>query len=406
MKTKVKSADLKRAISAVLALQKLNETKAKSKDDPTTASGLKGRITVGEDIVSVESANMGAYVCISIPGTTMRQGSIGVDLNDLEKMRLTGNVTVQVNEKTGKLKIKGGRSDYDFPLDQDAADLVDALVPDRSGARLIAKVPTSILAKAAAMVAIKPGLKAETMRMQFCFDMTQDGNMMEVTGLDFYSYGRFVRKAPDVQLKERARFVLRAASLSTILSHIAGEAVMIGVQQLQGDEDTASVRFKSDDADIVYPTLDMPFQNPSDAYTQITSGTFDGGFTALRKNVKEALNTVKGVKGPTDGNKPLILNIRVSPDMVQMGAERNGKTAVGSIAAQDIKLPTGNPHIMRLNQAYFSEVVTLAPEVVPMRIESWNQGQVIVRGANVENGRIEYMLSQVDSANLPEEEDA
>ena len=401
MKAKVKATELKRAISAVLALQKLNETKSKSKSaDPTTAGGLKGCITVEEGKVLIESANMGAYACVSVEATTLRKGSIGVDLTSLENLRLTGIVVIGVDERSGKLKVKGGRSDYDLAVDQDAEAMVNALVPDRSGVKFVAKVPTAILSKAAALVAIKPGLKAETMRMQFSFTTTPSGNRMEVTGVDFYSYGRFVRTADDVKIKEDAKFVLRAASLSTILKNISGEEIMIGVQQAEDGEDTASVRFKSDDADVMYPTLDMPFMNPSEVHKQITSGTFDGGFTALRKNVREALNTVKTVA--TD-NKPLILNLRITPKNVQIGAENNGNQAVATIAVQNIKLPTDRPHIMILNQAYFNEVVSLAPEVVPMRVESWNRAQAIIRAEKVENGRIEYSISQVDSISLAEE---
>ncbi len=401
MKAKVKSTELKRAISAVLALQKLNEAKGKKakKDDATTAAGLKGRITVSEGLLTVESANMGAYACVTAEATALRMGTVGLDLLSVEKIRLSGTAEITA-EGDGRLTIKGGRSKYDMPVDQDAADLVEALVPDRAGAKLVAKVPTEILSKATAMVAIKPGLKAETMRMQFCFERTQKGNQMEVTGLDFYSYGRFVRVAPDVHLKENARFVLRAASLSTILKHISGEEIMIGVQQAEDEEDSASVRFKTADADIMYPTLDMPFQSPSDAYAQITSGTLDGGFTALRKNVREALNTMKTV---ASGNKPLILNVRITPGEIQMRAVNEGKEAFATIAATNIQLTGDEPHVMQLNQAYFNEIVSLAPEVVPIRVESWNSAQVIVRGEKIENGRIEYSMSQVDSANLPEE---
>jgi hypothetical protein len=404
MKAKVKATELKRAIAAVLALQKLNESKAKSKkkDDATAPEGLKGRLTAHDGKLQIESVNMGAYVSVMVSATLMRPGTVGVDLTGLEKLRLSGTAVVGLNEKTRKLKIKAGRSDYELALDQDAEALVDALVPEQNGVNFIAKVPTSVLSLAASTVAIKPGIKTETMRMQFRFDRTNEGNFMEVTGVDFFSYGRFLRRGAEVQLRGPTKFVLRAASLSSILKHVSGSEMMIGVQTIAGDDETASVRFQSDDVDIMYPTLDMPFQDPEEVYRDVTAGTCDAGFTATRKNIREAINTVKVV---AEGNKPLMLNIQVAPKQVTMGALVNGNTAFASIAAKDIRLSGADPHIMRLNQNYFNEIISLAPEVVPMRVESWNQAQTIVRGEKVENGRIEYTLSQVDSTDLVAEAD-
>jgi len=402
MKAKVKATELKRALSAVLALQKLTTTKVKAAEAAET-SGLKGRLLVTTDgKLLVESSNMGAYVCVSIEATTLRPGKVGIEMSALEKIRVTGLVTVGIDDKTGMLRIHGSRSDYNLALDQDADALVSATVPDQAGIRFVAKVPTSILATAAAMVAIKPALKAESMRMQFHFSKGPNGGRLEIVGLDFYSYGRFIRDAPDINVREDTKFVLRATSLSTILKNIAGDEVMIGVQQAADNNETTLVRFKSEDADIVYPTIDLPFLNPSEVHQRITSGTFDGGFTALRSNVREALNTVKTI---ATGNVPLLLKIRILHNDVEMTAENNGNAAKAQLTAKDIKLPTEQPHTITVNQAYLNEVVSLAPDMVPMRVESWNQAQVIVHAERVDDGQIEYSISQVDSTKLSEERD-
>ena len=390
MKAKIKAKDFKRVLKAALSLQKLGTKTTKEEDK---AFQPKCVISVQENKVTIESANMGAYIALTVPAVTLRPGTIGANLALLEKMRMSGDTTIEFDERSSTIRVYGKKFSYDTQLEQEAIDLVRASRPDPGRMQDVVRLPSQLLAKAAGYVSLEPLLKQEDMRMQFCFSTTGENRSIEVMGLDHYCYGRFLRESNDIQIRVPSQFILRAEALSAILKNVTGDFVVVGVQK--DDQDTTVlVRFQAEDADIYYPTLDLPFQDASAVYQQTVSGRMDASFSALRKNLREALSTVKTV---AIGDTPLILNVRVEKEKVQIGAQQDDNVAVAEVTTKEPpQVAAGDVHLMFLTQRYFSEIINLAPEVVPIRVQSWNGNRVIVEARGVENGKIEYFMAQVN----------
>jgi hypothetical protein len=392
MKVKVDSASLKNTVSALQALQHLNSGAPKPKKaDGTSDDSVLGRLEVVEGTLLIDTMSGGAYAQKSVTGKTLREGAVGIDLSELSRCRLSGPVTIEYDHNTKTVQLTTSKAKYELPADQEAADVIATTKPTEAEIPIIAKVPTELLANAAAYVSIKPGLKIEDMRMQF--DLRSGSiSSMELVGLDFFSYGRFIRKSNEIKVRRDTKFVLKANSLSTILKSVKSALIMIGVES--NGADTKLVRFKAEDADIYYPTVDFPFRDAEEVYQETCSGTCDCSFTALRKNIREAIATVKTVS--VSAAVPLLLNVRVDKGAVLMAAVRDSKSAMAKVASTDRTLSSNDAAILYLNQHYFESIINLAPDVSPLRIESWDQARVIVKTAENENGKIEYYMSQSD----------
>jgi hypothetical protein len=397
MKAKVAATDLKKAVNALQALQRLSGEGGKKTSE---AGGFKGRLQVAEGRLLIDVVNSGAYVQKTIEAKMLREGSIGVDLVEVNKYRLSGTVTIEYDHNVKLVHFSTSKAKYDLPADQDAADIIENTKPTDYEMPIVARIPADTLAQAAALVAIKPGLKQEEMRMQFDLRPADENGKasMEVVGLDFYSYGRCLRRSADIKVKSHTRFILKAVSLSTILGSIEGATVDIGVER--NAEETRLVRFKSADADLFYPTLEAAFLDAEEVYKETTQGTINCAFTALRKNIREAIATVKTVSSTSA--VPLTLNIKVEGKEVLMAAQEGGKSSMAKIATSTAKARNGGPVVMCLNQHYFESVLNLAPEVTPLQVELWNEKRVIVKAAEGESGRIEYFMAQVDPDLLEE----
>jgi len=396
MKVQIAAKDLKKTVKALQTLQKLSTESTKKTGD----GGFKGRLKVVEGLLLIDVANNGAYVQKAVKAKTLREGSIGVDLVEVAKYRLSGTVTIEYDYNVRLVHFSTKKTKYDLPADQEAADVIENTKPTDYEMPIVARIPSDALARTAGFVAIKPGLKQEEMRMQFKLGPAGgDGRaLLEMVGLDFYSYGRCLLRSTDIKVRTNARFILKAVSLSTILGSIEGSMVEIGVER--NIEETRMVRFKSADADLFYPTIEAPFMDADAVYKETVEGQMDCMFTALRKNIREAVSTVGKVS--STATEPLTLNVKVEKSEVLLAAQKDGKTGLSKIPTSTAKARGGGPVIMYLNQHYFESILNLAPEVTPLTVELWNGRKVIVRAAESDNGRIEYFMSQIDLDMLEE----
>jgi len=391
MKATTKATEFKKAIKAALALQRLSDPKTKKKDEQPIP--MKGRLTVTEKGLFVESTFLGAYVKLAVPATVMRPGRAYVELDSISKLRLSGELTLDAQNDADQIEISNKKSKFNLALDTDSEDLFKTAQPDITNLKAVVKLPTAMLAAAASMVELKHILKVDDLRMQFQFRRGKKANRLDICGIDFFSYARFVRISPTVKVRTSTKFILKPTALGRILDSVTAKEVVISVHTRAEEEMASMVRFQTEDADVFYPTLDLPFQDAEQAYQSTIAGVCDSKFSVKRKDMMEALNDIKSV---SSDSTPLVLNIRVTPKKVQMAARQEKNKALSTIPSERIELGDGEPHIIYVNQLYFTEVVALAPDVAPLRIESWNRAQIIVRAENIQDGTIEYYLSQVD----------
>jgi hypothetical protein len=391
MKAKVDAKAFKSAIKAAQTLQNLS---ADVKMPEAEAHGFKGCLTVVEGGVVIDAGTMGAHVQLMVPATTLKEGEVGIDLNAVDKLRLSGLLVIEYENNS--VAFTAGKTHYNIAADQAAVSTVKGTKPTDIEAVIIAKIPTKLLAQAAAWVAIKPTIKAESMRLQF----TLRPGVLELLGSDHYCYGKFRQKNEEIKVRGEHKFVMYAASINTILNSIKGKTVSVGIVKQQEDEQAKMIRFKSSDADVYYPTLDFPFLDTSKVKKEVTSGVMNCKFTTFKKNIKDAIANVKIVGTP---NLDMIL-VRVSNKDVKMAAQNGNNHAMDEIPASDCQAVGADAVVVHLSPHYLESIVNIIPDVVPLRFEAWNNKNVLIQTANTAAGSTEYLMNQIDPEFVGQEE--
>ncbi len=384
MKCKISRKDLKSALNSIEALQNMG---VDSSND-----NLKCVFSLEKDTLYIEGAHMGAYVKKTIRATPLREGKFGAGLKELSKCKFSGDVTLDYNQEASKLRATAKRSRFDIPGEQGAIEATEDSRPTERG-DIHAIVPAQLMVDAVSAVTFKPGLKQEDLRMQFSITKTDQGGQVEVVGLDHFSYARFVRASKDVQVKTDLKFVLQSKSPGVVLKEITADKLAIGMVASSEGADPTMVRFKSDDADIYYPILNTPYLEAGEVANDAREGEFNGGFVAYRKQLREAVNTVRVVG---DNATSLILYVKLEGTDARIAAESGGSVAEANIATDNVRLGDQPQFIMQISEKYFSDFLAIAPDVVPLRIESWNRKHAILRALKLENGLIEYFMAQVN----------
>lgn len=388
MKCKIAATLLKSLINSLNSLQELGL------DNNT---GLQTLFSLGDDgNLIAESSNMGAYIRKRIPVKVLRSGQFGINIKALSKCKLSGDVTLDYNDDTKKLRVTATRAQYTLASDQTAEAIIKNTRLTDQKVPIQARVPAKLLADAVAAVTLKPGLKQEKLRIQFAIEKNRNGGKIEVVGLDEYSYGRFMRNNDSIKVKSPLRFALQSSSPKTVLREVQAETIGIGFGASKGAEEPISIaRFCSTDTDIYYPVLEVPFMNTDLLAKETTSGKLDGAFVAYKKQIQTALNTVKSI---ADSNSGIVLYIKIGEDGVKIATESaDNNAAVATLQTEAIDLG-GNKEaqLMRLNYHYTENLLKLTPDVVPLRIESWEKRHAIIRATKIENGLIEYFMAQVN----------
>jgi hypothetical protein len=181
------------------------------------------------------------------------------------------------------------------------------------------------------------------------------------------------------------------------MKEVTSPQIGVGVEMgtgMDGKPVVSLVRFSSADTEVYYPTVELEFQDAETNAQEIRSGRSDGSFLATRADLQEAIGTVKVVH---DSAVSGLLYIRLSKDRVEFlvtsSAGANGNTIV---PVANITLPdNAKPQVLHLKEQYLAEAIDLAPEVVPLRIESWDKRLLFVEATQIENGGIEFLISQV-----------
>lgn len=393
MKCKLSATSLKSLIKSLESLQELGID---------SGAGLQALFTLEDDgNLTAESSNMGAYIRKRISVKLLRTGKFGINLKALSKCKLSGEVTLDFNDDAQKLRITATRAQYTLAGDQTAANVIENTRLTDQKVPILVRVPSQLLADAVAAVALKPGLKQEKLRIQFDIEKNKKGGKLEVVGLDEYSYGRFIRNNGSIKVKTPIRFSLQSSSPKTVLREVEADTIGIGFGAAKDAEDPVSIaRFCSKDTDIYYPVLEVPFVNAELLSKETTSGTLDGAFVAYKKQLQTALNTVRSI---ADSNSGIVLFIRISEDGIKIATESSDKNAaVAAIPTEAIEVDNG-ARLMRLNYHYTENMLKLTPDVVPLRIESWEKRHAIIKATKIEDGLIEYFMAQVNlDADEPE----
>jgi DNA polymerase III sliding clamp (beta) subunit (PCNA family) len=396
MKCKLPAASLKNLIKS---LQALNSLGLSNKEADVCCV-----LTVRKERLYIEGANMGAYLRRNTPVTVMREGACGVKLGDLSKLKFNSDVTLEYDTDKRQLRAVSSKSRFNLQADQTAFGVIEASRPTNGRISIQATVPIRILQEATSTVAIKPGLKEENLTIQFILTPTPEGGRLEVVGTEHYSLARYWRTDQDISVQAAMQFSLPSSSCSVLMKEVVSPQVGIGVElgpMLEGRQTISAVRFSSPDTEVYYPTIEAEFDDAEANNREIRSGRSDGSFIATRTDLREAISTVKVLHDSATTGK---IYIRLSRDRVELMVKSDAAGASGNtiVPAASITLPDGSkPQIIQLKEQYFSEAIDLAPDVVPLRIESWDKKLLFVEATQIENGGTEILISQVLTPDQP-----
>lgn len=395
MKCKLAAGAFKNLVKSLQALHSLG---LKGKDEEICCV-----LTVRNARLYVEGANMGVYLRRNVPVEVMREGSCGIKLTGLVKMKFATDVTLDYDSAKQQLRASSSQSKFERQVDQTAVGVIEAsrLTGDR--APIQATVPLNILQAATSTIAIKPALGEENLCILFSLTPTPKGGKLEIVGTEHYSLARYWQVDPAIKVQAPIQFALSSNSCSVLMKEVTSPLIGIGIEMgtgVDGAKVISLVRFNSPDTEVYYPTIEVEFQDAEANSQEIRSGRSDGSFVATRADLREAIGIVKVLH---DSATSGLIHIRISRDHVEFlvrsstGAHGNTVLPVASITLPD---PT-KPQVLQLKEQYLAEVVDLAPDATPLRIESWDKKLLLVEATQVESGGIEFLVSQVLAPEAP-----
>jgi DNA polymerase III sliding clamp (beta) subunit (PCNA family) len=395
MKCKLTAGEFRNLVKSLQALRSLG---LKGKDEDICCV-----LTIRNDRLYVEGANLGVYLRRNVPVTVMTEGSCGIKLSSLSKLKFTSDVTLAYDADQHQLRATSKQSRFELQTDQTAVSVIEAsrLKPDR--APIKATVPLTILQEATATITIKPSLGEDSLCVLFSLLSTPEGGKLEIVGTEHYSMARYWQVDPEIKVLAPLQFALSSNSCSLLMKEVTSPQVGIGVELgtgVDGGKIISLVRFSSPDTEVYYPTIEVEFQDAEANGQEIREGRSDGSFVATRAALREAIGTVKVVH---DSATAGLIHIRISHDrvefLVKSATGAHGNTIVPTTS---ITLPNPNkPQVIQLKEQYLAEAVDLAPDGVPLRIESWDKKLLFVEATKIEHGGIEFLVSQVLAPEAP-----
>lgn len=371
MKFQTKAKDFVKAVSTVLAVHDFGE----SNDDRQPCC-----LTAAEDVLTLESAKLGAYVIKRVPGKLLRKGTVGLNCKDLAAMKLSGTVTIDATKDA--VKFNDGKTTYRWALDSAAEHDVKEQRANAANIKKVAKIPALVMKSGAKFATYKSEIKGD-----YDVQVLIDKGQFEYCGLDHISYGRYRYEDDVVQAKKKLCFVLGNSLLAKVMKEVDGPSLVVGAA-----DDGSMVRLSADDMDLFHPTIDKAYQDATETLEGVMQDTeLSCRFTVDQRELKEAIERVAPVgKKSADS----MMKIEVS----KKGAVRLSQASDINTAHCRMKVheaeSTDNLSIV-VRAQYLKEFVKVAPSSVPLTVESWSQ-QFLRIYVEEKPGLIDYLAMMVD----------
>jgi DNA polymerase III sliding clamp (beta) subunit (PCNA family) len=385
MKFKTKSTPLKRAAASLKAISAFS----KNKDDQENPC----LITATADGLILESANFGVYVKHVLEAEVEKEGEFGVSASVLEK-GITGT-DLTVERVTGRkpedcgLLLRSSRTKHLIGEFKKAQNTVHVGRPRTKKNRFTAKIPVEFLAELARTVAFKPGLKEESLRVQLAIENGQ----AEMNGMDSYSFARVRFVHNKIKARGKLQTIMKTSLINNILRELDQEEIVkIGLINNAAGK-PAQIHFSGSTFDIYYPVLNMKYID-LDTYIKnyLKRGKISCSFIADKKELQEAVGHATALKA---GAEDVILKIAVSKKNTIISAHSGGGKSNTKVPTKERKIQ-GKKQDVFVHQGYFSSFLHLAPEVVPLKVESWGKAYLRVIATNMESDLIEFLVSRAN----------
>lgn len=351
MKCKVKGKELTAAINTALAVHDFGDS---------TDTHQPCVLTAKENLLTLQSAKLGAFVTKRVPSTLLREGSVGLNAKDLAEMKLKGAVTIDVMD--GTAKFSDGKTVYRWATDSSAMTDIEEQKSSIVVVVGLAKIPTLVMKNGARFATYKSEVKGD-----YDVQVTIGKSYFEYCGLDHISYGRYEFNADAVRAKKRFHFTLGTSLLNKIMKEVAGDVLTIGMA-----EDGSTVRLGSDDFDLYHPTIDKNYQDIAAMIELVTAS--EGSkcvcrFDVNQRDLKAAIDNVAPVgKKDADAKMEIVVTQK---GVVTIRQHAQDNTATSRLKTKNTKARKGSSILVRAQ--YLKEFVKAAPTTVPLTVESWNE---------------------------------
>lgn len=372
MKAKVAAKDLLTAVKTVGAVHGFGQSESDT---------LPGLLLVRDDQLEVVSARLGACIVKRCPAKMLREGIVGVNLKDLERMKLTGDVTIDAS--SDKVKFSDAKAAYSWGVYAQAQKDVKEQRGSVDKIKTLAKIPTSLLRSGATLAIYRSEIKDD-----FTVQITIAPNHFEFAGLDYLSCGKFTSKTKGVKAKRQFHFTLGDQLLSKIVQEITADEVTIGMTK-----DGSMVRLSCPDFDCHHPTVDKKYMDTAKLDDAVMGNKSDRDctFEVDQAEAKEAIERVKPV-GSRKGTNAKMWIVADKGGVVLRQSAQDG-AAMAKMETQNLKVKEKTNIVVRAG--YFEEFIKTAPKGVPLAVSSWQHRYLRIHVAADKNTTISYLAMMI-----------
>lgn len=391
MRIKTDVNEFKQAMSSAVALSAFS----KNTDESSTPCLLSADPDNGT--ILVEAAAYGLYLSYTLPGEIEEGGKVHFSSGPFSKCRGTGAYTIYTQRsKKGKKKdtqiiVQSKTARYSSSVLAKNVGFVESSRPDAAKAQPVARLELANFKDMIGTVSFRPGLKEESLRIQL---KGRPRSTIEVSGLDSYSFARIKQKLTSIRVRKPFNGVMKTGILNNILKGMNGEET-VTLKIVMSSEGASALYFTTDTFELYYPLLTTTFID-----IDKTIGPFVDrqpvtcSFTAHKRDIQTAVSDTTAM---FTGDTSAILNMQVSKKGVTVVAEDSkGKEGRSKLSVQEHHVYEGTKGSILAHQGYFSNFLALAPDMVPLKVESCGQAYVKITAMVKESTLIEYLVSKAD----------
>lgn len=387
MKVKVDAPLLNAAGRSIMALAGFPGSDKKEK------ANTHCLLTAEGDKLIVEAADLGIYIKHILPATVVSAGTAAINAGILNKIRSLDFVSLTTKGKKAKsLLVRYGstKSEIDMP-----DKVEESIVNSRpsGGSKINAQIPIELMKESLKAVTFKPGLKEESVRLQFSVNPKQ----VEVTGLDSYSFARvLVTDKTMFSCKKRFAIVLRSNVLTNILKEMEQEEGKVKISVITNKKKEAkTVRLKSKTFEVYYPTLGVSFVDLRKEFKSLLAKQrVNARFESTKQNLVEVIANCCSLHSSEETGGALKLKFDIAEKMVTVSTDSAGAKTRTELKPSSCKVK-GKKKAIYVHEGYLSSFLSLAPEGVPLRIESCGEAFLKLVATSLESGSIEYLVARV-----------
>ncbi|MFA5135251.1 MAG: hypothetical protein WC505_05735 [Patescibacteria group bacterium] len=365
MKCTVSSKEFKAALKSVNAVLSYGGSTG---DNPCC-------LTVTEAGLTIETARNGASIERTLPCKVLREGVVGVNAAALTEMKLSGDVTLDVDK--GKLIARAGKAKHEITLHAQAAELIAEQRVEVTQIESKAKIPTSMIKSAAKCCIYKSDVKSD-----FDCQVVIKPGVFEFTGLDNVSLGCFRSEHETIKAKAPFAFVLPTELFSKLADEIDGDTCEIHFVPQRG-----VVVFVGKGYKIIHPVIEKAIINVQEHLAEITEMHCNAKLELAHGDIKDGLDTVTAAAKLRNS-----VTLGIKPGKAILAAQNDATDSRHALAPISVEVD-GEVKLVA-KHSYLVEIVKVSPMLVNLQLALYDN-KFLHFHVMAEPSQIDYVVAQM-----------